>query len=161
MCPEPSYFCALKPWPFVPLVRTTHRPEGLPPQQRQSRELQHNPQFRGFLYCHHQSRPQPFQRGLLSEVVTKVVARELLPHHHRQLRPCPLQISLPTIVATEVTASRKECGSWCFCVNCCCLNNVTHRDSYPLPHINDTPDYNWASCSGSSKCDVRVLQWTS
>ncbi|KAJ8412543.1 hypothetical protein AAFF_G00128790 [Aldrovandia affinis] len=41
-------------------------------------------------------------------------------------------------------------NSWRFCMDYRCLNAVTKKDSYPLPHINNALDY----ISGS-KCDLR------
>lgn len=43
-------------------------------------------------------------------------------------------------VAAVVLVKKKD-GIWCFCVDYCCLNKATRKDSYPLPRVDDTLDY--------------------
>ena len=79
---------------------------------------------------------------------------------------CRLAVSLQSTVATEVDKMlkndvirpshspwsspvvivRKRDGSWRFCIDFRKVNNVTHRDAYPLPHIDSTLE----SLSGSA-----------
>ena len=40
--------------------------------------------------------------------------------------------------ASPIVLVRKKDGSFCFCVDNCKLNEVTHKDAYPLPRIDDT-----------------------
>ena len=42
--------------------------------------------------------------------------------------------------AIEVVLVRKKDGGLTFCINLCKLNNMTVKDGYSLPHIEDTLD---------------------
>lgn len=49
----------------------------------------------------------------------------------------------------------KKDGTWCFCADYRRLNDVTHKDSYPLPRIDDALDYS-AGSSWFSSLDLHI-----
>uniref|UniRef100_A0A3P9JWP4 ribonuclease H n=1 Tax=Oryzias latipes TaxID=8090 RepID=A0A3P9JWP4_ORYLA len=60
--------------------------------------------------------------------------------------------------AAPVVMVRKKGGGWHPCVDYRRLNAVTHKDSYPLPRIDDALDYVTGSCWFSS-LDLRSGYW--
>lgn len=44
-----------------------------------------------------------------------------------------------TIIKPVIFVEKKD-GSFRFCVNYCKLNDITKKDNYPLPSINEIPD---------------------
>lgn len=66
------------------------------------------------------------------------------------------QSSSPS-AAPAVLVKRKN-GTWCFCVDYRLLNDVTCKDSHPLPRIDNTLDYIVGSCWFSS-LNLRSDYW--
>jgi len=60
--------------------------------------------------------------------------------------------------AAPAVLVRKKYDSWRFCVDYRRLNAVTTKDSYPLPHIDDTLDYITGS-GWFSSLDMRGGYW--
>lgn len=40
--------------------------------------------------------------------------------------------------AAPIELVQKKCGAWRFCVDYRKLNNITHKDAFPLPRIEDS-----------------------
>ena len=60
--------------------------------------------------------------------------------------------------ATPAVLVCKKDGTWRFCVDYRCLNDVTRKDSYPLPRIDDALDY-IAGSSWFSSLNWRSGYW--
>lgn len=63
----------------------------------------------------------------------------------------------PTSPWTVPVVLVKKNGTWCFCADYRLLSNITHKDSYPMPSVNDTL-YIAGSCWFSS-LDLRNGYW--
>ncbi len=55
------------------------------------------------------------------------------------IKPCQSSWASPVVLVT------KKDGSTRFCMDYCKVNEVTCKDAYPLPHIDDTLDALWGS----------------
>ena len=81
MCPEPSYFWALKPWLFRPLVRTTHRTRGAAPSTTaalRASTLRASPRHTEHHHC--QLRSNPLQFGRQSSSLPRSKVKVFLGH---------------------------------------------------------------------------------
>ncbi len=60
--------------------------------------------------------------------------------------------------AAPVVLVRKKEGTSCFCMDHHRLSAITHKDSYPLPRIEDTHDHTTGS-GWFSSLDLRSGYW--
>ena len=80
---------------------------------------------------------RPFKQGLRraalahQEVIDKEIQKML---DANVIEPCDSPWASPVVMV------KKKDGSWRFCVDYRKLNDMTRKDSYPLPHIDDTFD---------------------
>ena len=53
---------------------------------------------------------------------------------------------------------KKKDGTWCFCIDFCKVNAITHHDAYPLPRVDETLD-SLAYASVFTTLDLALGYW--
>ncbi len=81
---------------------------------------------------HHPIRLPPRRLPITKQDVEQAEVQKML--DHGVIEPCQSSWASPVVLVT------KKDGSTRFCVDYHKVNEVTHKDAYPLPRIDDTLD---------------------